>query len=350
MALDVDLLGELTETSGAPGHEGRVRDVVRDHLPDGVDAVRTDAMGNLVATVEGSENPDFEVLVPAHMDEIGFVVKHVHDDGFVQVDALGGWDPRILRAERATVHADDGDLPGVIGSPPPHTDENPYTRDKDELRDVFIDLGLPADEVEDAVHVGDTVTLSQRLERVGDLVTGKALDNRVSVYELLAVADRVDPDVTVHYVATTQEEVGLRGAEAVGVDLDPDLVVNLDTTVANDIPQFVYEEDYVTELGEGAGVKFKDGVVIPNPKVVDHLVDVAEREGLDYQREVLGSGGTDTGPLQRNHGATPVGAVSTPTRYLHTPVEAVHTDDVEAVVDLTAAFLESVDGTEDFTL
>jgi putative aminopeptidase FrvX len=350
MALDVDLLGELTETSGAPGHERRVRDVVRSHLPDDVDAVRTDAMGNLVATVEGSENPDFEVLVPAHMDEIGFIVKHVHDDGFVQVDALGGWDPRILRAERATVHADDGDLPGVIGSPPPHTDENPYTRDTDEVRDVFIDLGLPADEVEDAVQVGDTVTLSQRFEPVGDLVTGKALDNRVSVYELLAVAERVDPDVTVHYVATTQEEVGLRGAEAVGVDLDVDLVLNLDTTVANDIPQFVYEEDYVTELGEGAGVKFKDGVVIPNPKVVDHLVDVAERAGVDYQREVLGAGGTDTGPLQRNHGATPVGAVSTPTRYLHTPVEAVHTDDVEAVVDLTASFLESIDGTEDFTL
>jgi putative aminopeptidase FrvX len=350
MALDVDLLGELTEISGAPGHERRVRDVVRSHLPDDVDAVRTDAMGNLVATVEGSENPDFEVLVPAHMDEIGFIVKHVHDDGFVQVDALGGWDPRILRAERATVHADDGDLPGVIGSPPPHTDENPYTRDTDEVRDVFIDLGLPADEVEDAVQVGDTVTLSQRFEPVGDLVTGKALDNRVSVYELLAVAERVDPDVTVHYVATTQEEVGLRGAEAVGVDLDVDLVLNLDTTVANDIPQFVYEEDYVTELGEGAGVKFKDGVVIPNPKVVDHLVDVAERAGVDYQREVLGAGGTDTGPLQRNHGATPVGAVSTPTRYLHTPVEAVHTDDVEAVVDLTASFLESIDGTEDFTL
>ena len=350
MALDVDLLRELTETSGAPGHEGRVRDIVRDHLPNDVDAVRTDAMGNLVATVEGSETPGFEVLVPAHMDEIGFVVKHLHDDGFVQVDALGGWDPRILRAERATVHTDDGDLPGVIGSPPPHTDENPHTRDSDEVRDVFIDVGLPADEVENTVRVGDTVTLAQPFEQVGDLVTGKALDNRVSVYELLAVADRVDPAVTVHYVATAQEEVGLRGAEAVGVDIDPDLVLNLDTTVANDIPQFVYEEDYVTELGEGAGVKFKDSVVIPNPKVVDTLVDIAEAAGLSYQREVLGAGGTDTGPLQRNHGATPVGALSTPTRYLHTPVEAVHTDDIEAVVGLTAAFLEAVDGGEDFTL
>ena len=350
MTVDLDLLRELTETSGAPGHEERVRDVVRAHLPDDVDDVRTDAMGNLVATVEGSQNPDFEVLVPAHMDEIGFIVKHVHEDGFVQVDTLGGWDPRILRAERATVHTDDGDIPGVIGSPPPHIDDNPYTRDSDEIRDVFIDLGLSADEVEDHVQVGDTVTLSQRLEPVGDLVTAKALDNRVSVYAMLKAAQRTSPDVTVHWVATTQEEVGLRGAEALGADIDPDLVLNLDTTVANDIPQFVYEEDYVTEVGEGAAVKFKDGVVIPNPKVVDHLLDVADQQHIDHQREVLTAGGTDTGPLQRTHGATPVGAISTPTRYLHTPVEAVHTDDVDQVVDLTAAFVASLDGSEDFTL
>ncbi|MFB6069270.1 MAG: M42 family metallopeptidase [Halobacterium sp.] len=350
MAVDLELLGELTETSGAPGHEDRIRDVVREHLPEDADEVRTDAMGNLVATVEGDVNPDFEVLVAAHMDEIGFIVRHVHDDGFVQVDALGGWDPRVLRAERATVHTEDGDLPGVIGSPPPHTDDNDYMRDKDEVRDVFIDLGLPADEVEDHVQVGDRVTLSQDLEPVGDLVTGKALDNRVSVYALLEAANRAEPPVTVHWVATTQEEVGLRGAEAVGFDLDPDLVLNLDTTPANDIPQFIYEEDYVTELGEGAGIKFKDGVVLPNPKVVDHLIEVAERQHVDYQREVLASGGTDTGAFQHTHGAKPVGAISTPTRYLHSPTEAAHADDIDQVVDLTAAFVMSLTGNEDFTL
>ena len=350
MAVDLDLLRELTETSGAPGHEDRVRDVVRDHLPDRVDRVRTDAMGNLVATVEGNSSPDFEVLVTAHMDEIGFIVRHIHADGFVQVDALGGWDPRILRAERATVHAAEGDLPGVIGSPPPHTSDNDYVRDKDEVRDVFIDLGLPAEEVEDYVSVGDRVTLSQPLEPVGDLVTGKAIDNRVSVYALLKAAGRVVPDVTVHFAATTQEEVGLRGAEALGVDVDPDLALNLDTTIANDIPAFIYEEDYVTEVGAGAGIKLKDGIVIPNPKVVDHLVSVAETQNIDYQREVLPVGNTDTGPLQNSYGAKPVGGISTPTRYLHTPTEAAHADDVDSVVDLASAFLMDLDGTEDYAL
>ncbi|WP_336034215.1 M42 family metallopeptidase [Halobacterium yunchengense] len=350
MDVDFDLLSELTAVDGTPGQEDRVRAVVREHLPEDVDEVRTDAMGNLVATVEGATDPDFEVLVAAHMDEIGFLVRHVHDDGFVRVDALGGWDPRVLRAERATVHAAGGDLPGVIGSPPPHTDGNPYMRDEDEVRDVFIDLGLPAEAVEERVSVGDRVTLTQPLERVGDLLTGKAVDNRVSVYALLEVAARVDPDVTVHFAATTQEEVGLRGAEAIGADVDPDLALNLDTTVANDIPQFVYEEDHVTELGAGAAVKLKDGVVIPNPKVVDQLLAVADREGLAHQLEVLPAGGTDTGPLQRSHGATPAGALSTPTRYLHTPTEAAHVDDVAAVVDLASAFLADLDGDEDYAL
>jgi len=214
------------------------------------------------------------------MDEVGFIVRHVRDDGFVQVDALGGWDPRVLRAERVTVHGENGDLPGVIGAPPPHTDDNPHVRDADIVKDVFIDLGLSAEAASERVDVGDRVTLSQRLEPVGSLVTGKALDNRVSVYAMLKALDRVDPDVTVHYVATAQEEVGLRGAQAVGFDVDPDLVLNLDTTAANDIPQFIYEEDYVTEVGEGAAVKFKDGVVLPNPKVVDHLLDVAVEQGI----------------------------------------------------------------------
>ncbi|WP_232701191.1 M42 family metallopeptidase [Halobacterium wangiae] len=350
MAVDLDLLRELTETDGAPGHEERVRDVVRSHLPDRVDNVDTDAMGNMVATVEGDANPDVEVLVAAHMDEIGFIVRHVREDGFVQVDSLGGWDPRVLRAERATVHGEDGDLAGVIGAPPPHTDENPHMRDTDAVKDVFIDLGLSGEAASERVHVGDRVTLTQRLEPVGSLVTGKALDNRVSVYAMLKAMERVDPDVTVHYVATTQEEVGLRGAEAVGFDVAPDLVLNLDTTAANDIPQFIYEEDYITEVGEGAAVKFKDGVVLPNPKVVDHLLDVAQRRGIPHQREVLTAGGTDTGPFQRTHGATPVGAISTPTRYLHSPTEAVHTDDVDAVVDLASAFLADLDGTETYTL
>ena len=347
--LDYELLVSLTEERGVPGYEDRVRERVREAITPHVDRVRSDAMGNLVGTVDG--DADYDVLVAAHMDEIGFMVRHVDGDGFLGLEALGGWDPRVLRAQRVTVHANDGDIPGVIGSTPPHTlDDDDDLEADTAVEDVHVDLGLNAETVADRVSIGDLVTMEQSTGRVGEFVTGKSLDNRVSVFAMLAAARRLDaPAVDVHLAATTQEEVGLRGASALGVDLDPDLVVAVDTTVANDVPGFA-DGEQVTELGEGAGIKLKDGSVITSHKVHRRLRAVAEREGIDHQFEVLPSGGTDTGGLQGGSGATPAGAISVPTRYLHTPTECVHEADVAAVVDLLVGFLESEDGAHDYTL
>ncbi|UWG47495.1 Cellulase M or related protein [Halanaeroarchaeum sp. HSR-CO] len=350
MVRDVDLFRELTETSGAPGYEDRIRDIVRREFDGVVDEVRSDTMGNVVGTIEGADRPEYEVVVAAHMDEIGFMVRHVTDDGYLQVDALGGWDARILRAQRVTVHADEGDLPGVIGSPPPHTLDEEDLDEDDAVEDVFIDLGMSAAAVEDRVSKGDLVTMAQRTERVGSTLTGKSIDNRVSLYAMLQAANRVSPAVTVHFAATVQEEVGLRGATALGVDLDPDLAIAVDTTVANDVPQIEKEADYVTVLGEGAGVKLKDSSVITNPKVHRRIQSVAETADIPYQIEILPAGGTDTAGFQTTAGAKPVGAISVPTRYLHTPVEVAHEDDVVAVVDLLTAVLDSEDGEHDYTL
>lgn len=345
---DFDLLTELTETSGVPGYEDRLRDIVRREFDSVVDEVRSDAMGNLVGTVEG--DGAYEVVVAAHMDEIGFMVKHVTDEGFLQLDALGGWDARILKAQRVTVLTEEGDLTGVIGSVPPHTLTEEQKEKEPTVEDVHVDLGLPVEKVEERVSVGDLVTTRQTTVEMGEFVTGKALDNRVSVFAMLEAARRLDsPDVTVHFVATVQEEVGLRGAEAIGVDFDPDLGIALDTTVANDVPSFEADE-YVTQLGEGAGIKLKDSSVITNRKVHRRLRDVAEDENVAYQLEVLPSGGTDTGGLQNAHGAKPVGAISVPTRYLHTPTESVHRSDVAAAIDLLVAFLETETGERDYTL
>ena len=345
---DDELLVSLTEERGVPGYEDRVRERVREAIAPHVDRIRSDAMGNLVGTVDG--DADYDVLVAAHMDEIGFMIRHVDDDGFLELEALGGWDPRVLRAQRVTVHADDGDIPGVIGSAPPHTLDDDDLEADAAVEDVHVDLGLDAETVADRVSVGDLVTMAQSTERVGEFVTGKSLDNRVSVFAMLAAARRLDaPAVNVHLAATTQEEVGLRGASALGVDLDPDLVVAVDTTVANDVPGFA-DGEQVTELGEGAGIKLKDGSVITSHKIHRRLRAVAEREEIDHQFEVLSSGGTDTGGLQGGSGATPAGAISVPTRYLHTPTECVHEADVAAVVDLLVGFLESEDGAHDYTL
>jgi endoglucanase len=339
---NVELLTELTETSGVPGYEDRVREVVRRELA--ADHVRSDGMGNVVGTVEGSDTPGYEVAVAAHMDEIGFMVRHV-EDGFLHLDALGGWDAEVLRAQRVTVHTGDGDLPGVIGSAPTHTGGD----DDMEVGDVRVDLGLDEEIVRERVSVGDLVTLAGRTERVGDHVVGTSIDDRVCLYAMLEAARRIDPAVTVHFAATVQEEVGLRGAAALGADLDPDLALALDVTVASDTPD-TDEGEYVTELGGGAAVKLKDGSVITNPKVHRRIRSVAEAEGIDHQLEVLPAGGTDTARFQNSHGATPVGAISVPTRYLHTPTESAHVGDVRAAVDLLVAVLDSESGEHDYTL
>jgi endoglucanase len=329
-----------------PGYEDRIRDIVRREFDDAVNRVETDAMGNVVGTLKGQS--DYAVVVAAHMDEISFMVKHVTDEGFLQVDALGGWDPRVLKAQRATVHTSDGDVPGLIGSPPPHTMDEEDLEDSPEIEDVYIDLGLDGGAAAERVDVGDLVTLRQSTTIVGENVSGKALDDRVCVFQLLEAARRLEaPAVTVHFAATVQGEVGLRGAQAIGVDLAPDLGIAPDVTVANDVPGFDAGEQ-VTRLGEGAAIKLKDSSVITTPKVVRRLRDVAEHAEIEHQLEVLPRGGTDTARLQNAGGATPVGAISIPTRYLHTVTESAHTDDIAAAIDLLVAFLETETGEHDY--
>lgn len=343
---DFDLLCELTETSGVPGYEDRIREIVRREFEESVDTVRGDTLGNVVGTIEGTS--DYEVTVAAHMDEIGFMVRRVHEDGFLVLDALGGWTTEVMAAQRVTVHTPEEDLVGVIGSEPPHTGGN--DDDDPEVADYFVDVGLPAEEVHERVEPGALVTMSETTAKMGDLVTGKALDDRICLFAMLEVARLIeDPEVTIHFAATVQEEVGLRGAHALGVDLDPDLALALDVTVANDIPG-VEKHEYITELGDGPSIKYKDSSVITSPKVTRRLRDVAEERGLAYQHEVLPSGGTDTAGFQTPAGAKPVGAVSIPTRYLHTPTEAAHNEDVRGCIDLVAAFLETETGEHDYSL
>jgi endoglucanase len=348
VTFDFELLAELTEESGVPGYEDRIREVVRRELERHTDHVRSDAMGNVVGTLEG--DAEYTVAVAAHMDEIGFMVRHVTEEGFLQLDPLGGWDARVLNAQRVTVHTEEGDVPGVIGSAPPHTLDETDLEDRPAVEDVHVDLGLPAGAVEERVSAGDLVTAEQSTELVGEHVTGKALDDRVCLFAMLEAARRIDdPDVTVQFAATVQEEVGLRGARALGVDLDPDLAVALDVTVANDVPDFDPEK-HVTELGEGAAIKLKDSSVITNPKVHRRLRSTAEDLGIEYQTEVLPAGGTDTGAFQNAFGAKPVGAISIPTRYLHTVTESAHHEDITAAIDLLTGFLETETGEHDYRL
>lgn len=342
MALNFELIKRLCEAPGIPGREDQIREIVVNELRPLVDELEVDALGNVIATKKGKGGP--RVMLAAHLDEIGFMVRYIDDNGFVRLQNVGGFDARVLASQRVLVHTRSGQvLRGALqpAAKPIHVlqpDEvKPF-----KITDFYVDLGMSAAEVRDLVDIGDMVTMDRTLEQVGNTVLSKSLDDRVSVYIMIEALRAVgEHDAEIVAVATTQEEIGLRGAATAAYGVDPDVGVALDVTIAGDIPGFEPHEQ-VTKLGEGVALKVYDSSHIPNYKLVQHFRDVAERHGIKYQLEVLARGGTDAGAMQRTRAGVPVITLSTPTRYLHTVNEMAHVDDIEGAVNLLARYLEDV--------
>jgi endoglucanase len=258
--------------------------------------------------------------------------------GFSASSRSGGFDERTLIAQRVLVHGFDGGVyRGVVqpGAKPIHL------LDKSEIKppkldDLFVDIGLPADRVTAAVEVGDMVTLDRTLEEVGGNVVSKALEDRVSVYAMIESLRAVqNSNAEVVAVATVQEEVGLRGAQTAAFDLRPQIAVALDITLAVDIPG-APPESAVTKLGQGVAIKVMDGSSISHPKLLRHLRDLAEANGIPYQLEILPRGGTDAGAMQLAAAGCPAITLSIPTRYVHTVNEMASRADIGATVALLA--------------
>ncbi len=334
----MELLQKLSEASGIPGREEEVRAIARAALTGHVDEMEVDKLGNLIAHKKG-KGP--KVVVAGHMDEIGFLVSHADEDtGFLRIEPVGGFDPRTLIASRVTVHAKGGPLTGLIGTKPIHILTEDEKRKDIRVQDLFVDLGLPGKKVAKKVRVGDPVTLVQPFIRVGDLVSGKALDDRLGVYVGIEAVRRLKKHQSdVYLVGTVQEEVGLRGARASAFAINPDIGVALDVTLACDMPG-VSAHEQITKLGQGVAIKLKDSASISHPGLVRFLVDLAEEKKIPYQMEILPRGGTDAGAIQLAREGAAVVTLSVPTRYVHSVVEAAHVDDIEAAIKLLTAFLE----------
>ncbi len=352
MSHDYELLRSLSETPGVPGREALVRERIRSAL-DGVapggraPEVRTDAMGNLIVTVAGPEGAP-SVMVSAHMDEIGFVVRHVDERGFLRVQNLGGFDVRNLFARQVLVHARNGEPRiGVLNpaTKPVHISSAEDRKKIPEMADFAVDLGLDPETVKAEVRVGDMVTLLQPFQDLGPVVTGKALDDRTGCWILIETLRRLKtPACTVHAVFSVQEEVGLRGAATGAFGLEPTVGVALDTTLAVDTPG-TPEHQAVTRMGDGVGIKVSDSSMVAHGWLVDAMADLAVRDDLPHQFEVLPSGGTDAGAIQRSRAGVASVTLSTPSRYVHTVTEMVAKRDLEAAVALLGAFLEDADAT-----
>jgi len=335
----MELLRELCETPGVPGREDRLRAIVKRELAPLADELRVDALGNVTAVRKGSTGK--RLAINAHMDEIGFLVKFVDDSGYLRLNPLGGHDPRNMVAQRVLV-AGERDLPGVLypGQKPPHLLDKADADKLPQIADFFVDVGLPAERVKELVPIGSMVVIHRDFSEIGDTVSCKAMDNRLSLYVMIEAMRRTAAaGWDVHAVATVQEEVGIRGALTSSYGIAPDAGLALDVTIAADIPG-VPDYERVTCLGSGTAIKIMDSYSISSPRMVEVLRSLAQARGIPHQMEILPRGGTDAGALQRARAGAPVCTVSTPTRYVHTSIEMCHKRDIEASIALTAAFIE----------
>ncbi len=346
MAIDIPLLSRICEAPGAPGHEKKIRELVLAELAGLADDIRTDAMGNVIALKKGRSSAK-KSMAAAHMDEIGFIVTHIDDKGFVRFNPVGGFDPKTLTSQRVLIHGRK-DVMGVMGSKPIHI-MSPEERNKTpQIKDYFIDTGLSKKDVDKLISVGDFVTRHSELIEMGDCVNVKSLDNRASVFVLIETLRtlkkrKLKPAYDFHAAFTVQEEVGLRGAQAAALQIQPDFAFGLDTTIAYDVPGSTPQER-CTALGQGAAIKLMDSSVICDYRMIEFMKATATRHKIQWQPEILAAGGTDTASLQRMvAGGSIAGAVSIPTRHIHQTIEMCHKQDLQSCIDLLAACVCELD-------
>lgn len=361
--VNIDLLKRLCETPGVPGHEGRVRELIRSEITGLFDEVQVDPMGSLICRrlprqggkskpakdKKGKRDRPTRVMLLCHMDEIGFLVSHIDDKGFIWLSPVGGFDTRNLFSRRVLVCGADGDLQGVMnpGGRPVHIASAEDRKKIPEVKEFFVDVGLGAEAVRARVKVGDMVVMDEPLISIGDKIVSKALDNRVACWlgiesiRQLAASDKGHAaEVVVSF--TVQEEVGLRGARTSSFAVQPDIGLGLDVTLSCDTPG-VPEPEQVTVQGRGFGLHIKDSSFIADMALVKDIEALALAKKIPYQRTILAAGGQDGAAAQQAAaGARAVGIV-VGTRYIHTVTEMVHRSDLAAARDIVAAYLQALD-------
>jgi putative aminopeptidase FrvX len=344
------LFQKLCETPGVPGREERVREVVRGSIRGLFDDVREDAMGSLICTRKrtiGTKRSPTRVLLCAHMDEIGFYVRHVDDNGYAWVNPAGGFDPRNLFHRRVLLCTKSGDYVGIMtaGGKPVHIASAEDRKQIPEPLGFYVDLGMSPEKAKKTVRVGDFVVMHEPFVEQPDAFVSKAIDNRFAVFCAIEVMRKLAKgkghacEIVVAF--TTQEEVGLRGAVSAAASVDADLGIGLDVTLCADTPG-VPEADRVTKRGDGAGVMFMDSSMIADQALAESICDVAAKKKIPYQRCILPRGGQDGAAIQRSGCGVRCAAIVCGTRYVHTITESIHKGDLQATVDLLAAWLVSL--------
>ena len=343
-----ELLQQLITAAGPSGHETDPARVWRAGCAGFAQEVRGDNVGSSLARVSARPPGGGPVLaVVGHIDEIGLQVSHIHDDGFLHFGQVGGWDPIILIGQRVTVSTRDGEIPGVVGRKPIHLLKDEDRKKVPELKDLHIDIGArSADEARERVRIGDVAVVDVApMELPHGRLVSRALDNRIGCYvaaeaaRLVAEAGGAPGDVVA--LAVAQEETTFAGSRTSTFALEPDLAIAVDVTFATDQPGIELGE--ITKHGLGSGAVVTRGTTL-HPVVFELLYETAENEGIPITVESAGRGtGTDADAIHVSRAGVPTGVVSVPLRYMHSPVEMVSLDDIDAAARLIAAFAQRLE-------
>lgn len=337
------ILEKLSNAHGISGWEGSIQQIVSDEISPYVDEVRVDKLGNLIATKKG-EKPS--IMIDAHADEIGLMVKHADEKGFIRFLRIGGWFDQTLLNQRVIIHTSSGPIVGVIGSKPPHVMKEEERKKVVEARDMFIDIGCTNQEDVEKLGIrpGTPISIDRTFAPLqGDNVTGKAFDNRAGLIIMIEALKRTKSKSEIYAVAAVQEEVGLKGAKIAAFGLDPDIAIAADVTIPGDHPG-IEKKDAPIEMGKGPVLVLADASgrgIIATPQVIEWLTGTAREFDIAVQLEASDGGTTDATAIHLTRSGIPTGVISVATRYIHSPVEVLSISDIDKAAELMARCLET---------
>jgi len=342
----MELLKRLCLAAGVSGNEGDVANIIKEELEKSCNEVSVDNFGNIIGK---KGNKGKKILIAAHIDEVGLMVKHISKEGFINFVKIGGIDDRVLLGQRVVIKSKKGDVFGIIGSKPPHLQKDEEKKKVIEHTDLFIDIGCKSkEEAETKVEVGDPIIFEPNFGNLNnDIYYGKAIDNRIGCYAMLKIMEKIDGknlNCEIYGVGTVQEEVGLKGARTVSFKINPDYAIVIDTTIAGGTPQ-IKETESSLNIGKGVAITLIEASgrgVIVNEKIKEIFIETAKENKIPCQIDVLEGGMTDGAMIYMNREGIPTGVLSIPTRYIHSPTGVFSIKDVEATIDLCIKSIEKL--------
>ena len=342
------MLKDLTDAKGIAGHEKEPREVMEKYISSYADEVYTDNLGSLIASKVGDSNGP-KVMVAGHLDEVGFMVTRIDENGFIYFQTVGGWWSQVMLAQRVTIMSNDGDITGIIGSKPPHI-LSPEARKKPvDIKDMFIDIGATSKEevINYGVKPGDSVVPYFEFTQMKNekMLLAKAFDNRIGcaiAIDVLKGLQNENHPNTVYGVGTVQEEVGLRGAGTSAHMIEPDIGFAVDVGIAGDTPG-ISDKEADSKLGDGPQIILYDASMVSHKGLRDLVVNTAEKNDIPFQYSTMAGGGTDSGSIHLTHNGVPALSITIATRYIHSNAAVLHRDDFENAVKLIVEVIKNFD-------